>query len=102
MPDQLNLLGHPDTPEDLDLGSAQRLVIRFLREHGSISKDEAGAIAHQHRGKHHADDRCAFCAIDGEDLLEALARRHLIDRGLEGLAQLPRVLPGGQTDEIPY
>lgn len=93
-PNQLNLLGTPDLPEDLDLGSVQRLVIRFVREHGSISKDEAGAIAHQHRGRHSADERCAFCSIDGEDLLAALARRRQVERGAEGDAQLPRARRG--------
>lgn len=90
MNEQINLLGAPDAPEDLELGVVQREVMRFLRRIGTITADEAGAVAHAHSGKHQIDERCAFCAIDGKPILVSLLRRGRVERGAEGAFQLPR------------
>lgn len=91
---QLNLLGVPDLPEDLELGPVQREVMRFVRAHGSVSKDEAGALAHDHRDKHGANDRCAFCAIDGAPILRALVERGRLAKRPDGGAGLPEPVRG--------
>lgn len=99
--DQLNLLNAPDQPDDLDLGPVQREVMRFVRERGSISKDEAGALEHAHRGKHSADERCAFCSIDGAPILRALVQRGRLAKRPDGSAGLPEE-KRGPGDRIPF
>jgi hypothetical protein len=104
--EQLNILGDHAQPTDLQLGPVQRECMRALRELGSLARDEAGALAHEHRGKHHRDDRCVFCGPDGADILKTLARRCLIEReAVSGDARLPTTQaepddPDG--DGIPY
>jgi len=79
---------------DVGLGPVQRAVMAFLREHGTISKDEAGAVAHAHAGRHPADETCAYCAIRGADVLRSLLGRELVERAAEGLFQLPKAKAG--------
>lgn len=103
MTEQLNLLGTADLPEDLGLGLVQREVMRELRRLGSITRDEAGAIAHSHRDKHCVDERCAFCPIDGALLVDSLLKRGLVDRGVDGAVRLPQLEPAVVVeDDIPY
>lgn len=97
-----DLLGEPTAPTDLQLGPVQRLVVRQLRELGTMTKDEAGAIAHNYRGRHDAGARCAYCAVDGADILEALVARGEAERGAEGHVQLPRPAVAPEDDGIPY
>ena len=87
---------------DVGLGPVQQLVMRFVREHGTISKDEAGAVAHAHAGRHPADELCAYCAIRGADVLRSLLGRELVERGADGAVQLPRAKASQLDDEIPY
>lgn len=94
MPEQINLLGESDQPIDIELGVVQREVMRFARACGTVSKDEAGAIAHNHRGKHGIDERCAFCAIDGTPLLRALMERGRLVKRPDGGAGLPERVRG--------
>lgn len=89
-PEQLNLLGGVERPEDDQLGPVQRAALRVLRRLGTLHRDEAGAIAHAHRGKHGVDERCAYCSTDGAVLLESLVRRRQAERAPEGAVQLPR------------
>jgi hypothetical protein len=91
---QLNLLGVPDLPDDLELGPVQREVMRFVRERGSITKDEAGALAHSHRDKHCVDERCAHCSIDGAPILRALVGRARLAKRPDGGAGLPEPVRG--------
>ena len=79
---------------DVGLGPVQQLVMRFVREQGTISKDECGQIAHAHRGKHPASETCKFCSIDGGPILRALLGRELVERAAEGLFQLPKAKAG--------
>ena len=76
---QLNLLGDVAQPVDDELGPVQRAVMRVIRRTNTMSWDEAGAIAHCHRGKHTVDERCEFCGTDGATLLESLIRRKLVE-----------------------
>lgn len=101
MTDQLNLLGEPDRPEDLELGVVQREVMRFVREHGTVTRDEAGAIGHAHRQKHGTDDRCAYCSIDGALVLESLLRRELVEPSTDGAVQVPRQLAPILQGDLP-
>lgn len=100
--DQLNLLGQPDRPEDLELGVVQREVMRELRQLNYLTRDEAGAITHQHRGKHGSEERCQWCAVDGAIVIESLVKRGLVERGAEGSVQLARPKVNQPDDEIPY
>lgn len=84
MTGQLNLLGTVDDPIDLELGIVQREVVRELRRLRTLSKDEAGAIAHEHRGKHSREQRCEFCGADGAAILGALLRRGVAIKAPEG------------------
>ena len=68
----------------------QRAVIRVLRRCETMSKDEAGAIAHAGRGRHPVDERCMWCGVDGDGILASLIARGLAERAPEGGAQLPR------------
>lgn len=79
MTDQLNLLGDKAQPTDDELGPVQRATIRVLRRQGNITRDEAGAISHAHRGRHTVDERCQFCGTDGALLLESLVKRGLAE-----------------------
>lgn len=103
---QLNLLGDHAQPDDQELGPVQRECMRTLREQGSLHRDEAGAISHDHRGKHGRGDRCLYCGPDGAEILRALARRGLIERdAVSGAARLPA--PPVEPDDrqgwgIPY
>jgi hypothetical protein len=98
---QLNLLGEPDQPEDDDLGPVQKAAMRVIRRAGSMSRDEAGAIAHANRGRHDADERCAFCGTDGAQLLESLIRRKLVEPAPGGMVQLPRAVRTAEPAELP-
>lgn len=70
--EQTDLFGGTTPVEQLELSGNLRLLADAERELGaSLSADEAGAILHEHRGKHGRDQRCHFCAEDG---LEALTR----------------------------
>jgi len=102
MVDQLNLLGQPDRPEDQALGPVQREVIRQLRQLEYMTRDEAGAIAHQHRGRHQADETCQFCAVDGTLIIGSLLKRGLVERGSEGSFQLARPTVNPPDQEIPF
>jgi hypothetical protein len=106
MTEQINLLGDHAQPIDEQLGPVQRECMRALRELRSLARDEAGAIAHEHRRKHERSDRCMFCGPDGADILKALARRGLIERdAVSGAARLPTpaVEPdAAPEDAIPY
>lgn len=104
MVEQLNLLGDTAQPTDLALGPVQREVMRFLRAHGTCTRDEAGAIAHEHRDKHSRDELCAFCAIDGALVLESLIRRQLADPIPGGIRlPQPRAADGpSEWDDIPF
>lgn len=99
--DQLNLLGAPDLPEDLELGPVQREVMRYVREHGSVSSDEAGALAHAHAGRHGADERCMWCAARGSDVVRALIERGRLVKRPDGGAGLPEP-KRGPGDRIPF
>lgn len=100
---QLNLLGAPDLPEDLELGTVQREVMRVLRELDTVTRDEAGAISHAHRGKHGVDDRCAYCALDGNSVLASLLKRGLVEKTVNGAVQLPQPLTGSADfGDIPF
>jgi hypothetical protein len=99
--EQPSLFG--DAPAaDVGLGPVQALVMGFVREHGTISKDEAGQLAHAHAGRHPADATCAYCAIRGADVLRSLLGRELVERAAEGLFQLPKAQVNLPDDEIPY
>jgi hypothetical protein len=102
--EQLNLLGERTQPADLHLGPLQREVMEFVRAHETISKDEAGQIAHARRGKHGADELCAFCSIDGAPILKSLRDRGLLEKRRDGLARLPGVQAPqrGPGNEIPF
>lgn len=104
MPEQLNILGTPDQPTDLELGPVQREVLRFARQHGTISKDEAGAIAHAHREKHTAEERCRWCGVDGAPILRSLIGRKRLVKRRDGLAELPGTQSHqrGPGDVIPF
>jgi hypothetical protein len=82
----------------------QREVLRFAREHGTISKDEAGAIAHAHREKHRADETCKWCGVDGAPILRSLIGRKRLVKRRDGLAQLPDAQPRqrGPGNVIPF
>jgi hypothetical protein len=102
MPEQINLLGTPDQPTDLALGPVQREVLRFAREHGTISKDEAGQIAHARLEKHRADETCKWCGVDGAPILRSLIGRKRLVKRRDGLAQLPATDSRSQGGEIPF
>lgn len=89
MAEQLNLLGDQAQPVDDELGVVQREAMRELRRLGTLSRAEAGAIAHEHRGKHGRTETCMWCATDGALLLESLIRRQLAEAAPGGDARLP-------------
>lgn len=97
---QLNLLGEPDQPEDDELGPVQRAAMRVIRRVGSMSRDEAGAIAHAHRGKHSVEERCTFCGTNGAVLLESLIRRGLVETIVGGV-RLPAPVVAAEPVELP-
>ena len=87
--EQLNLLGDQAQPVDDELGLTQRAVMRELRRKGTLSRAEAGQIAHAHRGKHSVEETCMFCGTDGALLLESLIRRELAEAAAGGDVRLP-------------
>jgi hypothetical protein len=104
VPEQLNILGTADQPTDLELGVTQRAVMRVLRRLGELSRDEVGAIVHAGRGKHSVDDRCMWCGVDADGVIESLEHRSLVTResGVVRLAQPAPAEPVQSTDDIPY
>jgi hypothetical protein len=83
--EQLSLTGDPIVTADNGqrLGAAQQAVLEELRELGRLDDDEAGAILHERRGKHARDERCAWCARDGRDVLKSL-RGHKLAKEKRG------------------
>ena len=75
-PIQPNLFGEID----LKLGPRQQLVYDHIREHGSLTDDEAGALIHESRGKHHRDQRCNWCTREGRQVLASLRGKGLLTR----------------------
>lgn len=73
---QIDLFGSETPLEELSLGHVQRLLAAKERElDGPLTADEAGALIHAQRGKHDAEARCAYCAVDGADALARLRDR---------------------------
>jgi hypothetical protein len=97
----LNIHGDVDAPKQPKLGLNQQRVLKALEHFGTLWTDEAGALIHALRGKHSADDRCQFCAIDGRTVLGSLIRLGLAEKGSEGAVQL-RQKPQERPQEIPY
>lgn len=101
MPEQLTVFGETVHTEDLELGRAQRAVMGALREHPNLTADEAGAAIHQLRGKHSADERCAFCGSDGDDILDSLrARGRLDEDAVRGAAASSSSGPASPSSEV--
>lgn len=74
MTEQLSLTGDSVVTADdgQRLGAAQQAVLEELQEFGRLDDDEAGAIVHEHRGKHGRDERCQWCTQDGRAVLASL------------------------------
>lgn len=100
MSDQTTLFGD-DRPEDLDLGVAQRAVIRKLRRLGSLDRAEVGAIVHAGRGKHSIDEVCPFCGDDGDDVIESLTLRRLVEQGPDGVIRPASAAAGFRNSTNP-
>ena len=59
----------------------QDAVLQLLAQHADgISLDEAGAAAHASAGKHPIDELCAYCSIDGRDIMRALERKGAVEK----------------------
>lgn len=59
----------------------QDAVLELLAQHDDgIGVDEAGAAAHASAGKHSIDESCAWCAIDGRDIIRALKRKDAVEK----------------------
>lgn len=70
--EQADLFGGTTPLQELQLTGHTRALAEAERQlAGKLTPDEAGAIIHERRGKHHRDARCRFCTEDGT---EALAR----------------------------
>jgi len=66
---------------------------------GGITADELGAIEHELRGKHHRDQRCDYCAMEGKGVLESVALKPLLIRRRESGRYEPR--DGSGTPVVP-
>jgi hypothetical protein len=64
-------------PPDGNLTDRQRLVLGWVRSMPGLTADEAGALLHQHAGKHGAGERCEWCTSTGREVLKALRKRDL-------------------------
>lgn len=98
MAEQMNLLGDTAQPEDGELGPVQKAVMRVIRRTETMSWDEAGAIAHAHRGKHSVEQTCEFCGLDGGALLESLIRRGLVVPDRQGFVRVADPTGGHSAD----
>lgn len=72
------------------LSPAQREILRWIRDRGSIRALEAGAIVHAHRSPpcwscaRHEAKPCGYASSDGSDALKRLAARGLVSRRIGG------------------
>jgi hypothetical protein len=74
-----------DRPDDLNLGSTQREVVRALRAaRGPLSRAEIGGIVHEQRDLHPRAETCRWCGVDADLLIGALTRRGIVERAPEG------------------
>lgn len=106
---QPDLWGHTPEPNTPRLGDRQQLVLQLLEHHpDGLTADEVGAHIHHHRGKHTPDERCDYCAQEGNNVLRSKALKPLVTRRRgSGRWQLRTVPaepagPGSQTSEIPF
>jgi hypothetical protein len=95
--EQPSLFGETVAVGEDKLGPNQRAVLAAIRERGRLSKDEAGALLHERRGKHSAELRCEWCATDGADVLASLRRR-----GFENGDMASEASYDPATAEIPF
>lgn len=100
MSEQLNMLADGAQPVDQHLGVTQRAVMRVLRRVGTLTVDEAGAIAHAGRGKHAVDERCGWCAPDGAPIVRALLERGLAEKNPAGGIRLPQPPAASRADDV--
>ena len=71
--EQTDLFGGSTPAWILDLPGHVRALAEAERQlDGQLTADEAGAIIHERRGKHHRDTRCSYCTEDGTEALERL------------------------------
>lgn len=76
MTEQGDLFGGWTPVEQLDWPAVVAYLAAHEREHAvTLTVDEAGALVHARRGKHPADARCDYCAIDGAGALARLRER---------------------------
>ncbi len=71
--EQTDVFGGSVPLEELDLAGHSRALAEAERTLGrQLDADEAGALIHERRGKHHRDARCRWCGDDGFDALARL------------------------------
>lgn len=75
MTEQTTIFGDTENVDERGLGDNQRLVLAAIRQHGRVERDEAGALIHEKRGHHSADERCDYCARDGRHVLASLSAK---------------------------
>jgi len=72
-PEQTDMFGGTTPVHELGLHGHNRALAEAERElDGQLTADEAGAIIHERRGKHHRDTRCPYCGDDGAEALQRL------------------------------
>lgn len=85
MSDQLSLTGDDRTLTDRGmLHERQQAGYDYVRAHAPVTADEVGANQHARRGKHAADERCRYCAMEGKSILRSKALRPLVMRRKDG------------------
>lgn len=88
--EQITLFGSGRTlVNGKQLTDRQQLAWDHVRSHHGVTDDEVGAILHAHRGRHHSDERCTWCAKEGLGALRSQPLRVLATRKRGG-AWVPR------------
>jgi hypothetical protein len=99
--EQLKIDGGSESPEEAALGPVQRAVLAEIREYGRIEPDEAGALAHERRGRHSRAERCGYCGRDGRKILASLSKRGF-KNGRRSPAEGAKAEYDPATAEIPF
>lgn len=65
----------------------QHALEQIERHEGGLQDDELGAVLHQYRSAHSADQRCRFCGQEGKSMGRELRAKGFVVRRRSGFWQ---------------